>query len=51
VTLLRDEPAAAQAAIFLNRLSDFLFVAARTANHRAGNRDRVWKNPQQTKKK
>jgi cob(I)alamin adenosyltransferase len=51
VTLLHDEPAAAEAAIFLNRLSDFLFVAARTANHQAGNPDRVWKNPRRNKKK
>jgi cob(I)alamin adenosyltransferase len=45
VSLLRDEPAAAQAAIYLNRLSDFLFVAARTANRQVGVPDRIWKSP------
>jgi cob(I)alamin adenosyltransferase len=27
---------------YLNRLSDFLFVAARVANHRAGRRETLW---------
>ena len=32
-----------EARVFLNRLSDWLFVAARTANARAGVEDIVWK--------
>jgi cob(I)alamin adenosyltransferase len=28
---------------FLNRLSDWLFVAARQANHRRGHPDRIWR--------
>jgi cob(I)alamin adenosyltransferase len=45
VSLTREEPAAAGAAVFLNRLSDFLFVAARTANYQAGIADILWDSP------
>lgn len=51
VTLLRDEPAAEQAAIYLNRLSDLLFVAARTANLQAGIDDRFWDKANSKKQK
>lgn len=42
VMLSREEPSCAAALIFLNRLSDFLFVAARTANREAGIDDVSW---------
>lgn len=42
VLLSREEKACAQAMVFLNRLSDFLFVAARTANRLAGMADVPW---------
>ena len=42
VTLHRHEPVAAGVLPFLNRLSDFLFVAARIANHRAGVPEILW---------
>jgi len=51
VALLRDEPAAATAAIYLNRLSDFLFVAARWANHQAEIPDIIWDSPRRKKGK
>jgi cob(I)alamin adenosyltransferase len=44
VVALGDEsPATASAIAFLNRLSDYLFVAARFANHKAGIEDVKWK--------
>jgi cob(I)alamin adenosyltransferase len=44
VVSLRDESAATQSTItYLNRLSDYLFVAARFANLRAGVADVPWK--------
>jgi len=49
VALLRDDPAAATAAIFLNRLSDFFFVAARWVNHQAGIPDHKWDSPRRKK--
>ena len=45
VTLTIAEPIHQQVVIYLNRLSDFLFVAARAANHRAGTGDHPWINP------
>ena len=42
VRLRETEPVGAQALIFLNRLSDLLFVMARVANHRAGIADVPW---------
>ncbi|RMF19015.1 MAG: cob(I)yrinic acid a,c-diamide adenosyltransferase [Gammaproteobacteria bacterium] len=36
----KDTPAVLQA--YLNRLSDYLFVAARTLNHRQGNAEILW---------
>jgi cob(I)alamin adenosyltransferase len=44
VVRLRDDTAATQSTItYLNRLSDYLFVAARYANLRAGVADVAWK--------
>jgi cob(I)alamin adenosyltransferase len=45
VSLAREEPANPQVGIYLNRLSDFLFVAARAANARAGAADVPWSKP------
>jgi cob(I)alamin adenosyltransferase len=42
VALHRREPVAADVLSLLNRLSDFLFVAARLANHRARVPEVVW---------
>jgi cob(I)alamin adenosyltransferase len=42
VALGKDEPVAPNILIFLNRLSDLLFVMARTANARAGMPDVPW---------
>lgn len=44
VELSRREPLNEQALIYLNRLSDFLFVAARWVNQQAGVAEAVW-NP------
>ncbi|MEO8382086.1 MAG: cob(I)yrinic acid a,c-diamide adenosyltransferase [Acidobacteriota bacterium] len=43
VALHDDTPATISSVIYLNRLSDYLFVAARFANHRAGVADVLWK--------
>lgn len=42
-TLHRAEPVNAAALVYLNRLSDALFVMAREANRRAGVKDVTWK--------
>jgi cob(I)alamin adenosyltransferase len=44
VALHRHERVAAEVLVYLNRLSDFLFVAARAANRRAGVPEAPW-NP------
>jgi cob(I)alamin adenosyltransferase len=49
VLLSREEPISQPAVVFLNRLSDFLFVAARTANRLAGVADTPWEG-RRTKK-
>ena len=43
VALHDDTPATLSTVIYLNRLSDYLFVAARFANHRAGVGDVEWR--------
>jgi cob(I)alamin adenosyltransferase len=45
VSLAQAEPINGQALIYLNRLSDFLFVVARAANARAGVPDVPWVSP------
>jgi cob(I)alamin adenosyltransferase len=42
VALARTQPLPAGVLIYLNRLSDYLFVAARWANHAAGGQDVLW---------
>jgi cob(I)alamin adenosyltransferase len=42
VPLLREGKVSAEVAVFLNRLSDLLFVMARVANHRVGVPDVKW---------
>ncbi len=43
VTLARTESIAPDVLQYMNRLSDLLFVLARTVNHRAGRPDVVWR--------
>lgn len=47
VSLMRDPGVSdlSQIIIYLNRLSDLLFVMARAANHRAGVADVLWESP------
>jgi cob(I)alamin adenosyltransferase len=47
VTLVREsaEPIATEVVIYLNRLSDLLFVLARAVNHSAGRDDVPWQKP------
>jgi len=42
VSLHHHEPVEAEVLAYLNRLSDFLFVAARAANRRAGVQETIW---------
>lgn len=50
VSLLHEEPISPHVLSYLNRLSDFLFVAARAANARAGATDVPWVSPRQAGK-
>lgn len=43
LTFMEHEPVGPHSLIYLNRLSDLLFVLARWANHRAGIADVAWK--------
>jgi cob(I)alamin adenosyltransferase len=47
VTLVRDsrEPISGNLVVYLNRLSDLLFVLARAVNHTAGSADVPWQKP------
>lgn len=45
VALQEHEAVNPEALRYLNRLSDWLFVAARTANHDAGQPERIWQAP------
>jgi cob(I)alamin adenosyltransferase len=47
VALARDEPVNAEVVRYLNRLSDCLFVLARSANARAAIADVAWQSPRQ----
>ncbi|HLB54052.1 MAG TPA: cob(I)yrinic acid a,c-diamide adenosyltransferase [Gemmatimonadales bacterium] len=42
VTLAHDQDIPALFLVYLNRLSDYLFMLARLANHRAGHHDMIW---------
>jgi cob(I)alamin adenosyltransferase len=42
VHLSHEQPVAAEILVYLNRLSDLLFVLARQANHQAGQTDVTW---------
>ena len=44
VALDRDEKLPPEIIVYLNRLSDFLFVAARLANRRSGGQETIWSN-------
>ena len=43
VALAKKEPVGGHVLIYLNRLSDFLFVAARAANQADGTPEVIWK--------
>jgi cob(I)alamin adenosyltransferase len=45
VKLFEKHPEVEPALIYLNRLSDYLFVAARFANHKLGRPDQTWVKP------
>ena len=47
VTLVREGQLGGDVAIFLNRLSDYLFVAARFAALKSGSQEEVYKKPKQ----
>jgi cob(I)alamin adenosyltransferase len=42
VALHREQPVSAGVLVFLNRVGDFLFLAARLANHREGTVEPIW---------
>ena len=44
VTLARDEPVSAEARAYLNRLSDYLFVASRVLARDEGGSEVMWRN-------
>ena len=44
VALARSEPVGATARVYLNRLSDFLFVLGRVLNREAGGTDVLWRH-------
>ena len=44
VTLAKAEPVNPEILIYLNRLSDLLFVIARTVNHRLGESEPLWES-------
>jgi cob(I)alamin adenosyltransferase len=50
VTLARRHEASVseELMVYLNRLSDFLFVLSRAVNHRAGVADTAWQSPRQS---
>jgi len=48
VMLREQEPVNAEALRYLNRLSDWLFVAARVANHEAGKPEIPWQGTERT---
>jgi len=48
VMLREQEPVNAEALRYLNRLSDWLFVAARAANHEAGKPEIPWQGTDRT---
>ncbi|NWF78818.1 MAG: cob(I)yrinic acid a,c-diamide adenosyltransferase [Chloroflexi bacterium] len=50
VALARDEPVNTEVVVYLNRLSDCLFVLARSANARAAIADVAWQSPRQQAK-
>jgi cob(I)alamin adenosyltransferase len=43
VSLARSEKVSPAVLVYVNRLSDYLFVAARAANRRSGSRETVWR--------
>ena len=47
ISLAKRDDINMQCAVYLNRLSDALFVAARLANHRLGIQDHAWKSTTQ----
>jgi cob(I)alamin adenosyltransferase len=48
VSVAREEAVNPRVSVYLNRLSDFLFVAARAANARAATPDVPWSSPRTT---
>lgn len=47
IELYREEHIRSEIKVFLNRLSDWMFVSARTANVRAGVHDIAWSKPEE----